>query len=238
MRLPQAAPGEAGGPDFEHFTYWSIAGGQKHHAYLAGPCQWFVVHPSERTKPCLHWMTKGEVPCTRCGGKKPKQLCGYLPVWRASDWRPKLVVVYEAEREWLEPLKLHARVLIGRENEKGAQLYVRATLDQNPPFNTTNERRKYPQDVWRSLLLAWELPELTNWFQCRRPVSDNVLSLNLDVTAEKAKTEDPPEEKTENEPPVGVNRLKAGGAVDDAVQRLMRRAKETSAETNGKHKPE
>lgn len=235
MRLPQAGPEDRGEAPYEHFTYWSIAGGEKHHAYTAGPCQWFVCHPSERTKPCLHWFTKGQLPCRWCGGKKPRQTCGYLPVWRGTDWRPKLVVVYEPERQHIEKLRNLTRVLIAREAEKGAALYVRATASQEPPFNTTQEHRKHPQDIWRSLLLAWDIAELTAWVQCRSPLSDTALSLDLapsippaDERPDQAR-ESAAQRSDSRDPPT------IGDIEPEVRNRLKKSAGLGKPSTNGKH---
>ncbi len=177
MRLPNAAPGEGGRVDYEHFANWCIAAGQKHNAYIAGPCQWFVAHPSDRgTKPCLHWMTKKELPCRFCAMNKTPQEIGYQPVWREVDWRPMLVILYATEREHVERMELHERVVIGREVEIGARLWVRRCSNQEPRFTSSIPRRMVAQDITRCLLTIWKLPELTAWLQTRG-ASDKGMSL-------------------------------------------------------------
>lgn len=239
MILPQAAPGEGAKRDREHFSHWSIGGGEKHTAYVAGKAQWFCAHPSDRgTKPCLHWMTQGELPCRYCALHKVPAEIGYVPVWRQVDWRPLLVIVYDTEREWIEKLLLHDRVTIGRETELGARLWVRRCLDQEPRFNTTMAHRMVAQDITRSLLVLWKLPELTAWLTARKS-SDNAVSPD---------TEQPPAERV----PDRVKDVKpavraytppdpdvAEGAFDAVFNRIKDKMGSSPAapSANGKHKP-
>lgn len=169
MRLPQASPEDGGRNDYEHFTNWSIGCGEKQFGYVAGPCQWFVCHPSERSKPCLHWFTDKELPCKRCAQKKPTTQLGYLPLWRGSDWRPKFVILYPPEREHVAALKLHQRVMVFRESDRGSTLTIRPALVQEPPFVSTLAHRMRPQDIWEVLLTVWDIPELTSWVRCQAP---------------------------------------------------------------------
>lgn len=236
MILPQAAPGEGGKKDHEHFSHWSIGGGERHHAYVAGKTQWFVAHPSDRgTKPCLHWMTKGELPCRFCALHKMPAEIGYVPVWRQVDWRPLVVIVYETEREWIDKLQLHDRVLIGRETELGARLWVRRTLDQEPRFSTTLPRRMVAQDITRSLIVLWKLPELTAWLQLRVS-SDIALSLDPRVEAEPQ----PVEEQPRDVPTVKVYQPPEPGGAAEALGAVFNRIKDkmggkvAEPSTNGK----
>lgn len=225
MRLPQAAPGEGPKAEYEHFANWQVKGGEKHTAYIAGPAQWFVCHCSDRgTKPCLTWMTNDALPCRFCAMHKTPQTIAYVPVWRESDWRGMFVILYDTEREWVEPLVLHDRVQIGREREKGAQIWVRRCLQQEPRFNTTMERRRRPQDLTRNLLVIWKMPELVSWLHGQYS-SDTAVSLD------KPAMHEPPPVVPD---PVAA-RMSATGAVDDALERLQRRAKEASRNGDGKH---
>jgi hypothetical protein len=235
MRVPNAAPGEGPKKTRDHFPHWSIGGGERHLAYIAGPTKWVIGHPSDKgSKPCLLWMTKQTLPCRFCALDKEPCVLGYVPVYRATDWKPLCVIVREDERQWLDDIKLHTRVQIAREREQGAGLFIRPVLDQEPRFASTVDYRRFPQEMDDSCLVLWKMPELVSYLRCGAP-SDTPVSLSLDATAEEPKKEDPPEEKTATEPPVGVNRLKASGAVDDAVQRLLRHAAQTDAEQNRKH---
>lgn len=177
MNVPKAAPGEGPKKERDHFPHWSIGGGERHFAYIAGATAWVIAHPSDKgTKPCLCWMTDNALPCRLCAmGKCPARV-GYVPVYRAIDWKPLLVIVYDEEQEWIDKCDTHDRVQIGREREKGARLWVRKCADQEPKYATTVARRQHAQDVDESMLTLWKMPELIAWLQCRR-VSDNAVTL-------------------------------------------------------------
>lgn len=178
MELPNAAPEEGPVKVCDYFSHWSIGGGEKHHAYVAGPTRWIIGHPSDKgSKPCLTWMTKGKLPCRFCHMHKEPCHLGYLPIYRAVDWRPKIVIVRKDEREWTDKLATHMRILIGREREEGAPLYVRPCLDQSPAFASTIDYRQHAQDCQDSMLTFWKMPELVAWLKCGTP-SDNAVSLN------------------------------------------------------------
>lgn len=239
MKLPQAAPGEGGRNEYENWSYWSVKPGEDHFAYVAGYCKWFVCHPSERTKPCLHWFTKGELPCKLCAKEKFTAEVGYLPVWRGTDWRPKLVVLYAPEREHVDRLRLHQRILVGRERESGAQVFVRVAANQEPAFNTTREERKRPADITNTLLTLWGIGELVVWLVGTGRVSDTVLSLDNDASAEQGSGEPATSHKPDAQPYTGPDPLHAAAALDGAVNRLTEHAAKWDAEpsANGKHKP-
>jgi len=177
VKVPKAAPGEGPKKDRDNFSYWSIAGGEKHTAYVAGPAAWVIAHPSDKgSKPCLEWMTGSALPCRFCALHKCPVEVGYVPVYREVDWRPMLVIVYRTEREWIDPLELHTRVTVGREKEKGAALWVRPCLNQEPRFASTLPYRKCAVDIDHSLLTLWKMPELVAWLHTARP-SDTAVSL-------------------------------------------------------------
>lgn len=240
MRLPQATPGEGGKrSNCEHWSYWEIGGGEKHFAYIAGPTQWFVVHPSSRTKPCLTWMTTGSIACARCAQEKPTDECGYVPVWRGVDWRPLFVVVFGSEREWIDQFALHQRIIIGREKGVGARVWVRTAIDQEPKFNTTVARRREPQDITDSLLTIWNIPELRAWCNSRLGVSDIPVSLGPQRTT--SSNEDAPATGRKDAAPSyarpGDGAMLSG--TDEAVNRLLQHARKFGGEEmpNGKPKP-
>lgn len=189
MKLPELTPEEGVRDRREHFSNWAIAGGEKQHAYVAGRTWWGKCHPSDKgSKPCLLWMTKNHLPCRFCACGKEAVTMGYSPVWRAVDWRPKFVIVYGPEREHIDPLTTHDRVLIAREKGDGESIYVRRCLEQTPKFVTTLAHRMLPQDVADSLLVIWKISELVSWLKCQ-PVSDNALSLTKAVVVDHAPTE-------------------------------------------------
>lgn len=238
MRMPKAAPGEGPKKTGDKFVHWKgIAGGQRHFAYIAGPCHWVIGHPSDLgSKPCLTWATKSALPCRFCfAGKCPCEF-GYLPVYRAQDYKPMFVIVYSEEREWVEQCKLHKRVQIGREYEAGARLWVRLATNQEPEFQTTLPYRKCAQELEDSLLAVWGMPELVAFLKCG--TSDNALSLAkpepLTSTGEKFG----PMTKAAAQkyaPPDDDQRL-VGGSVDAIQQRLAMNSETLKPSSNGHHK--
>ena len=237
MKLPNAAPGEGRQSDRDHWNNWEVAGGQKHHAYYAGGTQWFVAHPSDKgTKPCLEWMTGGKLPCRWCHAAKVPQQIGYVPVFRAVDYRPLFVIVYQEEREWIEMLRLHDRVQVGRESERGARIWVRVCLDQTPAFTTTLARRMVEADITQSLLTLWKLPDLTAWLTT---TSDNPVSIPLKAP-ETSKTQtttikirDECEQYTG--PLAGLAETEE--LYEVLKERIIERTKQNKPSANGKHKP-
>ena len=98
-----------------HFAYVGTDDGDRWNAYLAGPAWWGWCHKSTRTKPCLDLLTNGALECPRCLAGKEPLMTGYVPVYRQADGAPRSVIVAEVSREVIDSIKLHTRVLIGRE---------------------------------------------------------------------------------------------------------------------------
>lgn len=225
MKLPQASPGEGRRDDHITFSYWrGILGGQKHSAYLAGPSKWFICHPSDKgTKPCLHWMTKGALPCRFCHASKTAEEGGYVPVWNAVNWAPKLLFVYGDEREHVQKLELHDKLLIGREPGKGERLWIRKAMNQEPPFDTTDARKKVARDITHSLLTMWKMPELLEWLARG---SDNAVSQREAPTKSDGKPFDPMHAAAAQKysaPEVST------AATDAALDKIMGRVKDNHA---------
>lgn len=240
MRLPQASPGEGGERDnSEHWSNWEIAGGEKHFAYVAGPTQWFIAHASSRTKPCVHWMTKGAIACKLCAKEKERETVGYVPLWRGVDWRPKFVIVYGSEREHIDPLENLRRVIIGREKELGARIYVRTATCQEPAFNTTVERRRLPQDITDTLLTIWGIPELRAWCNQRPQESDNAMSQDklrtFPAGADKLSGTNEPDAQAYTMPEPTESEELYGAVVNRVKERVSLIGAKPS--TNGKPKP-
>lgn len=232
MNVPKASPGEGPKKERDHFPHWSIGGGERHFAYIAGPTAWVIGHPSDKgTKPCLCWMTTNALPCRFCAlGKCPCRL-GYVPLYRAVDWKPLLVIVYDEEQEWIDKTNTHDRVQIGREKEKGARLWVRRCLEQEPKYATTVTRRQHPQDVDESMLTLWKMPELMSWLAHRR-VSDNAVSLEADIARGEAKVvSESPQPYT---PPAGDGAAQAAD-FGSIVSRIKGKAGGLKPSANGRH---
>lgn len=162
--LPQNRPGDRK-PGYTHFRYVSTANGAQWHAYTAGSPSWFDCHTKGRTKPCLHVMTAGELPCERCAESKPIEVIGYLPLYREIDARPVMVILHEEQRERADVLRLHSRVLVGREIDKADGVWVAPALKPTPAFHSTLQERNRPADLTETLLRLWGIPALVDWYR-------------------------------------------------------------------------
>lgn len=238
MSLRKAAPGEGAGGARVHFRYVSVAHGKSWPAHVAGPCQWFMCHTSERTKPCLHWISYGALPCPRCKDDKEAKMLGYMPLYRSSDGCPVMVVVYEDQRDHVDALQLHQRVTVGREAEKGDAVFIRAALSQEPKYHSTLPCRLFPADITETLLVMWKLPELVEWHRAQPKVSDNAASLPKGVAVnERGEVVGPMYQAAAKK--VGFKTVKAApldAAYDKVQERLRAKAALLPPSTNGNGK--
>ena len=241
MPLPQASPGGERGRAFEHHRYVPTKCGSEWFAYVAGPCQWFWCHTKGRCKPCLTAMTGGELLCPRCGQITPPQVVGYLPLYRASDSRPVMVIVYECIREKVDVLPHHRRVIVKRQAQQTDSVFVVPTMERTPAFHTTMHCRQRPVDITDTLLRLWQIPELVTWYAETHGKSVNAVS--LPAVAKPA--EEPTQSNGKPFSPFYRNAaVRAEASVTDdvnsAMQRTLRRvkAKEAKESANGHHKPD
>lgn len=176
MSLREAAPGEGARGTRTHFTYVETHAGKNWFGYIAGRCWWGICHPSERSKPCLHWITSGQLACRLCGGKREPEMMGYQPLYRHTDGKPVLAIFYEDMRDRVDAMKFHERVQIGREGGKGDACWIQKAMDQSPKYQTTLAVRMAPAHITENLLMMWKVAELTEWYRCQPPTSDNAVS--------------------------------------------------------------
>lgn len=182
MSLPQSAPGGWGEGYQEHFAYASTAKGSAWHAYIAGPPMWFMCHQPLRTKPCLAVMTGRALDCPWCGTDKDVVRRAYLPVYRQTDNAPRCVIVNELYEEALRKLPLHARITVGKGEEKGDPVWIMKAITPTPHFQTTLAHRTRPVDLTRTLLKLWGYQPLRDWYAATfgkpgAPPSDTAVSL-------------------------------------------------------------
>lgn len=235
MPLPQTPPGGQKEPNIRyiHFGYTRTPASTSWHAYTAGPVHWFTCHTSGRCKPCLHVMTSGELVCDLCASPVPPQIIGYLPLYREVDAKPVMVIVHESVTDQVTGLRLHTRVVIGREAEKTDGVWVQRALKEEPRYVTTLRERMRPVDLTPTLLKVWKIPALTDWYKRTHGQNDRAVSLP-DPSAETAAAgaidgqgEQLPDAKPERD---RSNR--------DWVQRQRAKLAEGFTVPNGKHKPE
>jgi hypothetical protein len=177
MPLRTKTPGDGGKQRRVHFVHVPTKNNQTWHAHVAGPCHWYECHTKGRTKPCLHWLTQGQIVCERCASTAPPEDIGYQPLYRELDGRPCFVVVHDYARDLIDALKLHQRVVVGRGAEQSDGVWITAALNPRPLYETRRAEFLRPADLTETLLRVWGLPELTDWYDRTQRASDNTVSL-------------------------------------------------------------
>lgn len=177
MPWKNAAPG-SGARKRTHFPYVPTANGAKWPAYCAGPCHWVLGHEINRkTKVCPSWLTDGELCCEWCSPINGAIERGYQPLYRQSDGKPVLVMVGAEERADTDKLRFLSRVMVARERENSAGLFIRSALEQEPKFQTTLPERLRPADVTHSMIALWAMPQVKAWWNRTHGQSDTEVSL-------------------------------------------------------------
>lgn len=225
-------------PPRVHFTYTGTPTGHRWQAWVAGPCVWVIAHTKGRSKPCLHQMSGGVLPCPRCAQIEPPAKIGYQPLYRMSDGKPVVVIVYEGEEQYTDRFVLHLPVLVAREADQSDTVFVREVLAARPAYYSTLACRMVSADCTESLLAMWSIPEWTAWCRGQRPAA----AAPAPVTPAQAATG--PEPATmytaahRRWTPVDTPPADAGeDAVQAAVDRARLRAAQAEPHKNGKPKP-
>jgi len=238
MSLPTRPLGRGDGSRHVHFAYAKVAHGDKWHAWVAGPTMWFLCHASTRTKPCLDALTDGQLVCPKCNGPRECAVKGYVPLYRESDCAPRCVIVPESTRDTVDGLRLHWRVLVGREVEKNDGVWVVKAPHPLPLFQTTLRERMRPVDLTATLLKMWALPELTAWYLATHGKGDTAVEMPTDEPVKsdgKPFTEMTAAAARRFAPAVTPEVPTAGDAARDVLRHLQE--KSGHAAGNGKPKP-
>lgn len=228
MGFRQASPGEGEGARRVHFRYVGCARGTEWFGYIAGEPVSLLCHCSQRTKPCLHWLTHGALPCPRCTGKDKPAFLAHVPIYRESDGAPVFTMVHEQCADLLTGLVHPMRVRVSREETRGDSVCVAKALTQKP-YHSTLPARRSPADLTPTLLKVWALNELTEWATANGIVSDNALSLTpkvsvADVPTEPTPTALPLSRLLEHATRRAENDRKTAEAAEDQVKRLKEHA--------------
>lgn len=237
MPIRKGNPGRGSGSRPDSFTYVPVGTGLKSgfHGWLAGPPYWCEeAHEYHDrigpTKPCLHWLTNGEVHCDRCR-KQPKVTClAWVPLYREVDTHPVLVIVHEVAADLLAPLRYPDYCLVGR-IDATSSVFVRKS-DNRLSLVTEKESRKRPVDVTGDLISMWNLPELNDWLRKK-----GAFGLREKVSAMEVPTE------SSGMVPLDVNRLaehceEETRKLDEAAERSRNNTaflRQASQNGNGKH---
>lgn len=236
MGLKQTPPGGGGGKAHVHFTHVKTAHGQQWHAHMAGPIHWFTCHASQRSKPCLHAVTDGELVCDRCGPGRVTSVLGYVPMYREVDGKPVFVVVYDHAREQLDQLKFHRRVLVGRGPDQNDTIYILEALKQATKYDSRLPERWKNADLTPTLLKIWGIPELAVWYMRTEGKSDNAMSLPTGVAKKSDGTPFSPgmQAAAKRWAPDTIEPGSIGEAIDLEREQLMRKQAGHVPHSNGK----
>ena len=236
MRIP-SAPRRTGARNKPvHFTYVGVETGPPTEAYIAGPTWWGALHMSRPSKPCVYELTGGKIACRFCAVGKHRVAVtkGWVPLYRKIDTLAWMVPVDEAQRDVIDALPTFAKVLVGRGRGKAIGVWVQPALNKEPVWSSTLPERSVEADVTISLMTVWAVPEVTSFFSF---ASDNAVSLeregNFEVTRECIDPTTKPAAGASGEYVVPGAAKKV--PVDDAVRRVMARAKLFTPSTNGDH---
>lgn len=239
--LRKGTPGTGSQARGDSFSYTPVLAGLKNgfSAWVAGETYWCNEAHEHKpphhigTKPCLHWMTSGELDCPRCR-KQPETKCvGWLPLYREEDTHPIIVIVHEVVFDLVRSLRYGERVMVGRVTPTSS-VYVRKS-DTQILFRTDTESRKRAVDITHDLLSMWQLPDLNAWLKCQgRANAGQEVANASEETIERAKEEFSPLLRAAAIRHGAVSSSDNSG-VGDAQERIFNRV--TSAERNGHHKP-
>lgn len=249
MALRKGTPGKGGNTRTDSFSYVPVAPGLKSGftGWLAGEPYWCdEAHEHSKadpgTKPCLHWMTEGQLDCPRCRRVRPVRCIGWVPLYREQDHKPIIVIVHESAASLLAKLAHPTMVLVGRVAASDS-VFVRRN-DTQTLMRTESDARKSPVDITRDLLMMWNIPALTEWTLKHRDreqaSSDSPVSLKMRLSVP------PPTTRIEG---LAIDaEKKAPASWDDAVQESLKGAQrrkkaqdekgDAAPSLNGQHKRE
>lgn len=235
MALPTKPPGGGGQTPRVHFTYVGTAKGARWNAWCAGPCHWFDCHTKGRTKPCLAAISGGALDCPRCTPLDPIDEIGYQPLYREIDARPVMVIVHEHSREQVDSLALHNRVLVGREEEASAAVWITHALKRTPLYTSSLPYLMRPADLTETLLRVWNLPVLTEWYRKNVPQTAPAPTVKVKPKKSDGKPFGPMTEKAAEKYSARDTDGQVQEEYDVIRERLKANAGNLKPSTNGNH---
>lgn len=169
--LRKGTPGKGDALRPDSFSYTQVAHGTRNafNAYVAGEPFWCEEAHEHKppiffgTQPCLYWITNGALDCPRCKKQPATKVVGWFPVWREQDQKPCIVILHQEAFDQVRDLNYGDPVLIGRVDEVSGVFVQKLSCVAR--FTTENPHRKHAQDITRSLLAMWRLPELDLWLK-------------------------------------------------------------------------
>jgi hypothetical protein len=240
MPPKKGTPGKGACQRPDSFSYCPVAHGLKatFSAWLAGEPYWAEeAHEHTKddpgTKPCLHWLTDGELKCPRCRRARPVKCIGWVPLYREIDSRPVVVIVHESASDLLAGLRHPATVLVGRIGPKDSVFVRRA--DTQVTFKSEKQTRMSPIDITNDLLMMWNMPEYNEWLRGQRVTA---LTQHVKQTEEPKRSDGKPFDPFHRNAAVRYSTPDVhavGELADDAVKAAVARTSKPSK--NGHHKP-
>lgn len=236
MRIPSTPRRTGARTKPIHFQYVPTEKGQSWEGYIAGPTWWGPLHMTRPSKPCVWEVSGHAIPCRFCGGTRPVAVMkGWVPIYRRVDAQACCVPVDESLRDVVDALPLFCRVTVGRAKGKGAGVWVQASSVQEPKWQTSLEERKRAADVTESLLVMWDVAELTTHFATLP--SDNALSLIADRPTESARERAADAHKPDAQPYTAPGDDAMMRGTDAAVNRLKEHAAKWDQKPSANGKP-
>jgi len=236
MPIPPIPPGQGGHVPYTHFKYVGTPKRARWQAWVAGPCQWVMGHSKPPSKPCLDRMTCGALLCTRCAKGHEARKMGYQPLYRHSDTKPVVVIVYEEEELFTREFALHQMVTVGREGDDSDSVFLRPVIGQYPKYQTTLFERTRAVDCTDSLLTMWALPEWTAWVKGSyvpvRPTPTPAAAPLFKSDGDEFGPMNAAAARRYAAPPAVES-----GSLAEAMAPMLDRVKAQEASSNGKHKP-
>lgn len=196
-----------------------------------------MCHTVGRTKPCIEWMTGGELTCEICSPLNQTEMKGYQPLIRESDGRPCMVVVSEHSRDQMDALKWGSRVIVGREAEASDSVWITNNPSPEPRFHSTLKELLSPADLTETLLRVWKIPDLVTWYRQTHGTvpTETPASPKLEPKKSNGKPFSPALKKAaEVAQQIGDDML-AGDSSDAVIRRLKAHAAVNKPSTNGDH---
>ncbi len=177
MGLKGSKPPEKGSN--RAWLHVSIKGEGKFEGWIAGDPVGVEVHHVKSSKPCLKRYLGRQWKCPGCEEPCKVDWCAYVPLYRCLDARPVVVILHRDQLDFMQSVKLHQRVEIGRTKEDKIGMYGRV-LTAGAKYQTTLPERKISIDISDWLPILWAMIGQISGQHIRRgPLPDTSETLEL-----------------------------------------------------------
>jgi hypothetical protein len=193
MGFPAADP-RKGGSGGVRFTFHTLCAKEKCRGHKAGEMVAAMTHHFKASKPCMDWLTNGEVPCVLHQSCRLDWL-GYLPIYHESG-RPVIVGMREYNIAAVAEIKVGSPLMIVKGDEKHSAIAVfpAPTLGK---YQTGRPGPLQPVDITDKLIELWNVPELSAWWsRCGR---DRIMAQKADSAKQQSLDQKPKRDQSERE---------------------------------------